>query len=188
MKLEMKYYGVVAALAAGMLFASSARSQDAPAAAQSQATAQAPDSPAQSQQTPNTAAQPAATPAPATTSTAPAQPSTPIAGQSLVLDFNGADLRTVIDLLARQLKINYILDPRVDGNVTIRTYGEIRAVEVRSILETILRINGASMVEVGDIYRIVPSSEAVNLPLSPMVNASSAQLPGGEEAVLNLLF
>ncbi len=188
----MKHYGVVAALAAGMLLAPAGWAQDAAAPAQAPAAdAQAPNAQAPDTQTPSTSVEPPAAPVAAEPSTTPAQPAQPapaVAGQALVLDFNGADLRTVIDLLARQLRINYILDPRVDGSVTIRTYGEIRAVEVRSILETILRINGASMVEVGDIYRIVPSGEAVNLPLSPMVNASAAQLPGGEEAVLNLLF
>lgn len=172
----MKYSCAVLALAASLLPGLKAWAQDAPANAQTPATAAAPQTPA-----PQTPAEP---------STAPAQaaPAPVKAGQAVVLDFNGADLRTVIDLLARQLRINYILDPRVDGSVTIRTYGEIRAVEVRSILETILRINGASMVQVGDIYRIVPAADAANLPLSPMVNASSAQLPTGEEAVLNLLF
>lgn len=175
MRNDMKYICVVAALAAGLLPAAMGWAQNAPASAQAPAAA-APQTPS-----PQTPAEPA---------TAPAQPAAaPIkASQALVLDFNGADLRTVIDLLARQLRINYILDPRVDGTVTIRTYGEIRAVEVRSILETILRINGASMVQVGDIFRIVPAADAVNLPLSPMVNASATQLPGGEEAVLNLLF
>lgn len=192
----MKYTCAVMALAASMLLGVTGWAQDAPANPQTPAApaAQAPAAQTPAAQAPAAQAPAAQTPAGQTPAaeptTAPAQPAAaPVkAGQALVLDFNGADLRTVIDLLARQLRINYILDPRVDGSVTIRTYGEIRAVEVRSILETILRINGASMVEVGDIYRIVPSGEAVNLPLSPMVNASSAQLPAGEEAVLNLLF
>ncbi|MCC6262340.1 MAG: type II secretion system secretin GspD [Bryobacterales bacterium] len=179
MRTDIKHFFAIGALAASLLPAAMGWAQNAPASAQAPATATpqtpAPQTPAEPATAP---AQPAAAPSPA-----PVQ-----ASQSLVLDFNGADLRTVIDLLARQLRINYILDPRVDGAVTIKTYGEIRAVEVRSILETILRINGASMVQVGDIFRIVPATDAVNLPLSPMVNASTAQLPGGEEAVLNLLF
>lgn len=184
MRTDMKYICAVGALAASLLPTAFGWAQNAPASAQAPAAA-APQSPAPQTSATQTPAEPAT--APAQTATAPA--AAPVqASRALVLDFNGADLRTVIDLLARQLRINYILDPRVDGTVTIRTYGEIRAVEVRSVLETILRINGASMVQVGDIFRIVPASDAVALPLSPMVNASAAQLPGGEEAVLNLLF
>ena len=72
------------------------------------------------------------------------------AGPPLVLNLPNASLTEVIDILARQLKINYILDPRVKGNVTVHTYGEVRGAEVRGLLETILRVNGFAMVQVGD--------------------------------------
>ncbi|MCU0227209.1 MAG: hypothetical protein MUF01_06180, partial [Bryobacterales bacterium] len=139
------------------------------------------------------AAQPAA-PAPAQepVQTAPAQAPAAdaegTAGPGLVLNLDGASLRQLIDLLAQRLRINYILDPRVDGTVIIRTYGEIRAVEIRSLLETVLRINGAAMVQVGDIYRIVPAEQSAQLPISPTLNASAQDLPSGEQQILNLLF
>jgi general secretion pathway protein D len=150
---------------------------------------------AQQDVTPGPAAadQDAAQAAPATTPAQDAQTAQPTinqdsAGPGLVLNLDGASLRQLIDLLAQRLQINYILDPRVDGEVIIRTYGEIRAVEIRSVLETVLRINGASMVKVGDLYRIVPAADAVQLPISPMVNATGQQLPQGEQLILNLLF
>ena len=62
-----------------------------------------------------------------------------------------APLLEVIDILARDLHINYILDSRVKGGtVTINTYGTIRAEDMRPILETILRMNGLAMVQVGN--------------------------------------
>src|SRR6185295_8425093 len=70
--------------------------------------------------------------------------------------------------------------------VTLNTYGEIKPVDVRQLLDTILRINGAVMVQVGDLYRIVPSADAARLPISPKMNGQD--LPTGEEAVLNLIF
>ncbi|OYW13238.1 MAG: hypothetical protein B7X34_00600, partial [Acidobacteriia bacterium 12-62-4] len=45
--------------------------------------------------------------------TTPAQPPTALGG----LNLQNAALTEVIDILARQLKINYILDPRVKGGV-----------------------------------------------------------------------
>ena len=54
-------------------------------------------------------------------------------------NFRGASLFDVIDLLARQLKINYILDPGVtDGAVTINTYGPLQQSDLFPLLETIL--------------------------------------------------
>lgn len=109
------------------------------------------------------------------------------AGPSLVLNLPNASLSEVIDILARQLKMNYILDPRVKGNVTVHTYGEVRGADVRGLLETILRVNGYSLVQVGDLYRIVPSADAVRLPVK-VQSVDSKDLPDNESMVLNLMF
>ena len=103
--------------------------------------------------------------APPATSAQTAAPGSP-AG-NLTLNLPGASLTEVIDTLARVLKINYILDPRVKGNVTIHTYGEIKSTDVRSLLDTILRINGFAMIQVGDIFRIVPIGEVNRILRSP---------------------
>jgi len=111
------------------------------------------------------------------------------AGQSsagVVLNVQGASLIDIVDMLARQLRINYILDPRVKGSVIINTYGEIRNVGARALLETILRINGAAIVQVGDIYRIVPVGDASRLPIEPQVDAKA--FPDDERIMLNLVF
>ncbi len=110
----------------------------------------------------------------------------PTAGVLGGLNFFNASLVEVIDILAQKLKINYILDPRVKGSVTINTYGEIKPLEVRQLLETILRINNYALVQVGDLYRILPANEAARLPLSPLRDA--AELPADERMVLNLVF
>jgi general secretion pathway protein D len=129
-------------------------------------------------------AQPAAQPPATTPATAAAQPA---AGTLGGLNFYNVSLVEVIDILAQKLKINYILDPKVTGKVTINTYGEIKPVDVRQLLETILRMNGAVMVQVGDLYRIVPAPDAVRLPISPKV--AGADIPANsEEVTLNLIF
>src|SRR6185295_19091818 len=70
--------------------------------------------------------------------------------------------------------------------VTLNTYGEIKPVDVRQLLDTILRMNGAVMVQVGDLYRIVPAADAVHLPITP--NTSSTGMPTGEEMIPNMVF
>ncbi len=144
--------------------------QSSPAAPQ--ATAQ--PAPAQTQQQPPAA--PPTTPAP------PAQGSA--AGP--VLNLQNASLTDVIDILARHLKINYILDPRVKGTVTLNTYGEVRHVDVRPLLETILRMNGCAIVQVGELYRIVPLADVSRLPVTPEVDAKT--FPPDERMMLNLVF
>jgi general secretion pathway protein D len=144
--------------------------------------------PAQQPQTQPPAEQPtpggpaAAPPAPQQSS--PQQPASTATGG---LNLQNASLREVIDILARQLKINYILDPRVQGGVTINTYGETKAIDNRALLDTILRINGAAMIPQGDIYRIVPLTDVQRLPgLTPELNGKP--LPEDDRTMLNLLF
>jgi general secretion pathway protein D len=165
-----------------------------PAAAKPQAPAQPPA--AQPQATPAApAAAPAPTPAAAAPAPAPQNPpatqpaQTPPSNISVpgALNLTGASLLEVIDVLARDLHINYILDSRVKGgSVTINTYGEIKAMDVRPLLETILRMNGYQMVQVGNIYRIVPVAEAGRLPVAPDSNVTN--LPDDERLILNLVF
>ncbi len=99
-----------------------------------------------------------------------------------------ASLTEMIDLLAKRLKINYILDPNVRGTVSIFTYGEVKPVDYMPLLETILRVNGDAMVKVGDMYRIVPVNRINQLPLSPMVNVDPKTLPDDERMIMNLIF
>ena len=101
---------------------------------------------------------------------------------------NNVSLTEMIDALARQLKINYILDPRVKGSVTVYTYGEVKPVDLMALLETILRVNGAAMVKVGELYRIVPVAGVSQLPLDPILNADPKTLPDDERMILNLVF
>jgi len=94
----------------------------------------------------------------------------------------------MIDTLAKEMKINFILDPRVKGSVIIYTYGEVKPVDYMQLMETILRVNGAAMVKVGDLYRIVPIAAVSNLPLEPNVNLDPKTIPDDERMVLNLIF
>ena len=99
-----------------------------------------------------------------------------------------ASLTEMIDLLAKRLKINYILDPAVRGTVSIFTYGEVKPVDYMPLLETILRVNGDAMVKVGDMYRIVPVNRINQLPIKPLVNADPKTLPDDERMIMNLIF
>jgi general secretion pathway protein D len=148
-----------------------------PAPAQPPATAQ-PQPAAPAGQPAPPAAQPAAPPA--------APPSSPTVFGGLSL--NNVSLVEVIDLLARQLKINYILDPRVRGGVILNTYGEIKDVDTRSLLDTILRLNGAAMVQQGPLYRIVPLTDISHLPIPPETKSDSSDITEDDQTMFNLIF
>lgn len=129
-------------------------------------------------------AQQAQQPPPAQTQ--PAAPAPTVPGG---LNLNNASLFEVVNLLAQDLHINYIIDPAVkNGTVTINTYGQVRDVDLRPLLETILRMNGLAMVQVGNIYRIVPAATVARQPVSPISETDPTKIPDDERLVLNLVF
>ncbi len=79
--------------------------------------------------------------------------------ESVVLNFEGADIREVIFALASSLGINYWIDPRVAGQVTVRTTGRISRGDLMPVFHQVLRNNGFVAVLEGDIHSIVPAEE-----------------------------
>jgi len=160
----------VCALALGVL---SLQAQQPPAAAPAQPPAAAPAQP------------PAAAPA-QPPPTQPAQPAVTVPG---AFNFSGASLLEVINILAGELHINYIIDPTVKGgSVTLNTFGTVRDVDIRPLLETILRMNNLAMVQVGNIFRIIPAANISHQPVSPTMQTDASKLPDDERLVLNLVF
>jgi general secretion pathway protein D len=142
----------------------------------------------QAQQQPPPPAQPQqAAPAKAT-ATAPAQAPAPKMADQGLLSMDNVNLIEMVNLIAKMLKINILIDPRVHGAVTIHTYGDVKPVDLMPLLEVILRVNASSIVKVGDLYRIVPVNAVSQLPLTPTVNADPKTLPDDEQTILNLIF
>src|SRR5206468_10870194 len=125
----------------------------APAAAQT-----APPSPAP-------AAQPAATDEPAGEGPLSEE-------EAMVLNFERADVREVIHSLATALGISYTIDPRIEGQVTIRTAGKIARQDLWPRLNQIPRNNGIAAVKVGDVYQILPVGEAKTRAIIPRSKAA----------------
>lgn len=102
------------------------------------------------------------------------------------LSLQNASLVQVVDLLAQHLKLNYIIDPKVRGNVFLNSYGEVKDLDPKALLDTVLRINGAGMVKVGNIWRIVQLSDMPHQPMTP--ETAGKDVNADDQVVLNLLF
>lgn len=105
---------------------------------------------------------------------------TPVAGGAMVLNFEGADLREVVrTILGEVLNETYTIDPAVGGTVTLRTSSGIPRAALPATLETLLRMNGATMIKSGGMYMIVPQAAAVRGNVTPQLGNSSRALPPG---------
>lgn len=120
----------------------------------------------------------------------PGPPPAQATGAGIVLNFEGADLREVVrNILGDILNESYTIDPAVGGQVTIRTSTGIPREALPSTLETLLRMNGATMVKDGGIYKIVPQAAAARGNVTPQLgNAQRALPPGFSVQIVPLRF
>jgi general secretion pathway protein D len=124
-------------------------------------------------------------PAAASSQTAPRTlPSPRVTGASLV--FNNADLIQVVQVIANLLHLNYILDPNVKGVVTITTMGDISSADLMQILQTLLRINGATAIQTGNLWQIVPLKSVHQIPIR-MEHPGDKPLSPGDEMVTEIV-
>ena len=87
------------------------------------------------------------------------QPAPGAERDAILLNFESADIREVIYTFAAALELNYWLDPRVQGQVTARSFGPIYVDDLFPVFMQILRSNGYSAVRQGDLYMILPAEE-----------------------------
>jgi len=106
-------------------------------------------------------------------------------GPGVGFRLENADLVQFINLVAGELKLNYVLDPTVKGVVTISTSGELKPADLFPILETVLKMNGATAVKVGNLYRIIPLVAAPKNPLG--VSTSGAGLPADDRMMMQII-
>ena len=87
------------------------------------------------------------------------------AEQYVMLNFENADIETVVSTISDMLKINYILAPGVTGKITIQSHNKIPVSELYSTFQTVLEFNGFTAVKEGSFYRIVPIDTAKQQPV-----------------------
>jgi len=95
------------------------------------------------------------------------------ARDAILLNFESADIREVIYTFAAALGLNYWLDPRVQGQVTARSFGPIYVDDLYPVFLQILRSNGFAAVREGDLYMIVPAEEGKTK--APLANGSDQE-------------
>jgi general secretion pathway protein D len=104
---------------------------------------------------------------------------------AISLRLPNADLLQVVSIIAGELKMNYVVDPQVKGLVTINTMGEVRRSDLLPLLQAILRVNGATAVQAGNIWRIVLLKDAARVPVVPQLFLR--ELPADERLILNVV-
>ena len=85
-------------------------------------------------------------------------------GQSVLINFREADIRTVIESVAEITGKSFVLDPRVRGTVTIVSPEPIAEDLVYEAILSALQVQGFQAIDDGAIVRVVPFTTAFNTP------------------------
>lgn len=94
------------------------------------------------------------------TRSANSEPDSASAGQRTMLNFVNAELSGVVRALARFTGRNFVVDPRVKGQLTLVSESPVDAQTAYSMLLGALRMQGFAVVDVNGVSRVVPEADA----------------------------
>ncbi len=84
----------------------------------------------------------------------------PLGDQPVQLNFVDADIQAVVRALSRATGQQFLVDPRVKGNLTLVSEGQVPAHQAYDMLLAALRMQGFSVVDVGGVSQVVPEADA----------------------------
>ena len=82
------------------------------------------------------------------------------ANQRVSIDFNDVDIHLFIKFISEITGKNFIIDQRVKGKVTIISPSQISLAEAYRVFTSVLEVHGFTIVEAGEITKIVPMPDA----------------------------
>ncbi|MFV3129869.1 secretin N-terminal domain-containing protein [Niveispirillum sp. KHB5.9] len=82
-------------------------------------------------------------------------------GQPVEINLVNTDIRSAVDaVLGGMLGLNYTVDPRVQGQVTIRTSRPLPRAQALGAVDAALRGQGFAIVESGGFHQVIPLADA----------------------------
>jgi len=96
------------------------------------------------------------------------------------LNFQDANVLEVIKVILNDmLQVTYVVDPRVQGTVSMQTSKALHRDDLIPTLELLLRMNEAALITDDGIYKVVPLATALTGVRAPQLGDSTLPLPSG---------
>ena len=112
-------------------------------------------------------------------------PGAPTSERLVTLDLNDVDINVFIQFVSELTGKNFIVDPRVRGNVTVIAPTRIPISDMYRVFESVLQTHGFSAVAAGPTVKIVPTAEArtMNIDTGPVPEQETS----GDELVTRIV-
>ena len=78
----------------------------------------------------------------------------------ITMNFKDVDLQVFIKFISELTGKNFVIDPNVKGTVTIVSPQKVTVDEVYKVFLSVLEVNGFTVIEAGQVSKIVPSATA----------------------------
>src|SRR5947209_14747564 len=129
------------------------------------------------------------TPPPTLAPQPPTAPPVPPAqrGRFVVLNFDNADIETVVHAASEIVGFNYVLAPDVRGKVTVQTSGRIPQEDVFGVLLAILEVHGFTAVRSENLYKIVRLPDAATRGVPTIVGTAPDPARAPEEVITQIV-
>jgi general secretion pathway protein D len=87
-------------------------------------------------------------------------PTTLSANDKVAIDFNDVDIHLFIKFISEIVGKNFVVDQRVKGKITVISPSRISVAEAYRVFVSVLEVHGFTIVESGEITKIVPLPDA----------------------------
>lgn len=105
-------------------------------------------------------------------------PARNVSGQ-INLNFKDAEVDSVIGAFGHLLNKSFVIDPRVRGKISLETPRPVSRQQAFTLLKTVLRQQGFAIVDLGDLFKVVPEADA-KLQSGPVEIGAASRREGDE--------
>ena len=105
----------------------------------------------------------------------------------IILNFDNAELKDVINTVSSITNSNFILTPGVDARITIHSAKKIPISEVMNVFESVLEVNGIALVKSGDFFKVVQGASAKQKPTEVRKSNKVADIPDVDRPVTQIV-
>jgi len=112
-----------------------------------------------------------------------------MADELIYVNFDQVDIRVMLKTIGDITGINFVVDDRIKGPVTVMSPTKIRLGEIYQVLESILDVKGYAAVPAGtgDLVKIIPREEAVRRNLLVRVGSDPSEIPQNDSIVTQVI-
>ncbi len=109
------------------------------------------------------------------------------ANRLISLDFNQVDIRIFIKTIGQLTGINFLVDDKISGTVTLISPSKIRLGEVYSVFESVLQTKGFAAIPAGSLVKIMPRADGGRSNLPIRVGCDPAEIPVDDGLVTQIM-